>query len=338
VDLLLVIDNSNSMTEEQASLAAEIPRLVDTLVNPPDRDRDGEPDWLPVTDLHVGVVTSDMGTGGHRVPTCTEPTFGDDGVLRTSGRTDMPGCMATYPPFLSFSGGEDVSSFARDVTCVANMGTGGCGFEQQLDAMLKALSPSMPSSGEPVVFNMGTFGHGDRENAGFLRSNSLLAVIMLTDEEDCSAADPNVFDPMSGTYTGDLNLRCFMYPSAVHPISRYVDGLRDLRSERPDLFMLNFIVGIPTRLNEAGMNGRFDEILADPEMVERVDTTSPTPRLVPSCNVPGRGIAFPPRRLVQLAREFPEQSLVASICQSDYTPAVSNILARVGGRACAMYE
>jgi hypothetical protein len=334
VDLLFVIDNSNSMTEEQASLAEQIPRIVSTLVDPPDRDRDGEPDWLPVTDMHVGVVTTDMGTGGFRVPTCVEPNFGDDGILRTEGNTAIAGCMATYPPFLSFGLGADPMAFATDVTCVARMGTGGCGFEQQLDAMLKAVTPS--TSG--ITFVMGTVGHGDRENVGFVRRNSLLAVIMLTDEEDCSASDPALFDPMSSTYTGDLNLRCFMHPAAVHRVERFADGLRALRAERPDLFMLNLIVGIPTSLNEAGARGDYAEILEHPEMQERVDTGSPTPRLVPSCNVPGRGIAFPPRRLVQLAAQFPEQSIVQSICQSDYTPAVTNILQRVGGRACAMYE
>ena len=33
------------------------------------------------------------------------------------------------------------------------------------------------------------------ENAGFLRENSALAIILLTDEDDCSARDPLLFDP-----------------------------------------------------------------------------------------------------------------------------------------------
>src|SRR5690606_15931170 len=60
VDLLLVVDNSNSMHEEQESLAAALPTLVTALVSPPDEDGDGEPDWLPVTDLQIGVITTDM--------------------------------------------------------------------------------------------------------------------------------------------------------------------------------------------------------------------------------------------------------------------------------------
>ena len=33
-------------------------------------------------------------------------------------------------------------------------------------------------------------------------------------------------------YTGSLNLRCFMYPGALHPVDRYIDGLLALRAER----------------------------------------------------------------------------------------------------------
>src|SRR5690606_13917634 len=57
VDLLFVVDNSNSMAEEQASLAAQIPALVRALVEPPDEDADVNPDWLPISDLSVGVIT-----------------------------------------------------------------------------------------------------------------------------------------------------------------------------------------------------------------------------------------------------------------------------------------
>lgn len=337
VDLLLVVDNSNSMTEEQASLATDLPFLMRALASG-DLDEDGVRDFIPVEDLQVGVISTDMGTGGYRVPTCNEPNFGDDGILRTQGNTTIAGCVASYPPFLSFRSRDGTSpdAFAQDVTCVARMGTGGCGFEQQLEAMLKALTPS--TARITPGFVMGSVGHGDRENLGFLRPDSLLSVLFLTDEEDCSAVDPSVFDPMSPTYTGDLNLRCFMYPTAVHPVSRYVDGLRDLRARRPDLLSLAFIVGIPPDLSAAGAIGQYDAILADDRMQERIDTTSPTPRLAPSCNVPGRGVAFPPRRLVELARSYPEQSVVQSICTASFADSLRNIVRVIGRRACAEYE
>src|SRR5689334_22770944 len=62
VDVLFVIDDSGSMSEEQAALAAQFPRMVRILATG-DVDEDGTPDFQPVTDLHVGVVTTNLGTG-----------------------------------------------------------------------------------------------------------------------------------------------------------------------------------------------------------------------------------------------------------------------------------
>src|SRR5690349_11111685 len=45
VDLLLVVDASGSMREEQFHLAEQLPELVRSLVDPPDEDGDGMPDW-----------------------------------------------------------------------------------------------------------------------------------------------------------------------------------------------------------------------------------------------------------------------------------------------------
>ena len=47
---------------------------------------------------------------------------------------------------------------SSDFACLATLGTGGCGFEQQLKAVRKALTI-----------------HADGANAGFVRDDSLLA-------------------------------------------------------------------------------------------------------------------------------------------------------------------
>lgn len=334
VDLLFMVDNSNSMTEEQTSLATEFPRMVRILASG-DRDGNGTEDFPAVKDLQIGVVTSDMGTGGFVVPTCVEPNFGDDGILRTRGNSMDPTCMATYPRFAQFRpamAGADPDAFARDVSCVARVGIGGCGFEQQLEAVLKAVSPAgyVPPGGG---FNMGTVGHADRENAGFVRPDSVLAIIMVTDEEDCSARDPQIFNTMSSTYTGDLNLRCFQYSSAaLHPITRYVDGLRAQRLEFPDRLVFAAITGVPTDLVSDPDAIDYARILDDPRMQERIDTMAMTPRLVPSCNVPGRGIAFPPRRIVQVAQQFGENGVVQSICQENFGPALDAIIEKIANQ------
>ncbi|UJR87088.1 hypothetical protein [Sandaracinus amylolyticus] len=342
VDLLLVVDSSGSMAEEQDSLVRQLPRLVGELVDPPDRDGDRQPDWPAITDLHVGVITPDLGSGGFEVPSCAAGRFGvrfgDDAVLRET--SSVSECSATYPPVFEFGAGDDPDVFAAEVACVARVGTAGCGFEQPLEAALKAVSPSTPQPYTapdyvPPTFVEGTSGHADGANAGFLRDDSLLAVVILTDEEDCSVRDVELFDTSSPRYVSDLNLRCFAYPEALHPVERYVDGLLALRADRPDLFALAVIAGIPV---DAAVDlpsaDDYDRILARPEMEERLDPEMPT-RLVPSCNGP-TGIAFPPRRLVRAVAGLGRgRGTVQSICQTDFTPAVAPIVSLIGRRACA---
>ncbi len=309
LDLLLVVDDSGSMTEEQVSFALELPRFLNALVT------GVRPDGTtaePVTDIHVGVVSTDMGIGGASVITCEDPD-GDDGILQTA--TDMSGCPAMHPPFLAFRGG-DTSEFVARASCASSLGTSGCGFEQPLEAMLKALTPST----SPVTFAEGA-GHADGANAGFRRAGAALLVIVLTDEEDCSALDADVFNPDSSRYPGaDLNLRCFHYPEAVHPVRRYVDGLLALE-DHPSRVAFASIVGVPVDLAPApGTPADFDAILSDARMQEYPDPEVRS-RLTPSCNVPGRGLAFPPRRFVELSRDLDARgarTTLLSICQESF--------------------
>ncbi len=328
LDVLLMVDNSNSMTEEQASLAAQIPRMARVLATG-DLDGDGAQDFPALASVRVGTVSSDMGTGGYTIPTCAAADFGDDGVLRTAPRSGGA-CAGTYPSYAELRADDpsaDVEGFVHHVSCVAEMGIGGCGFEQQLDAVLKALTPA----GSPIRFHAGTSGHADGANAGFLRPGSVLATILLTDENDCSVADPELFDPSSPTYAGtDLNLRCFSHPEAVHPITRYVDGLRALRASPQDVIFAA-IAGVPPDLVADPHAVDYGALLGDPRMVERVDPAEPN-RLVASCQAPERGMAFPPRRIVEVARELGPTSVVQSICQEDFTPVIDAILTRVAAR------
>ena len=358
VDLLFMIDNSNSMTEEQAALTLEVPRMVDILASGDfDLDGDfagdgelGDEDFEPVRDLNVGVITSDMGTGGFTVPTCARADFGDDGILRTMGRTDIPGCMATYAAFLNFrpDSGGSATDFAQDVACVATTGTGGCGFEQPLEATLKALSPSEPTTWTRDGYTTPTFfrntsGQATTNNAGLVRDDSVLAVILVSDEEDCSARDPELFNPSSATYGAtDLNLRCFAHSdAALHPISRFVDGLIQLR-RFPTRLVFAPIVGIPLDLAPApGSRPNYpvlvseDPSVRDNRMEEWVDPANPN-RLIPSCNVPGVGVAFPPVRIVRVAERLDALGAgvtVQSICQPSFTDAATEIIRRIRNAA-----
>ncbi len=354
MDLLLVMDNSNSLVEEQVSFASALPRLMRQLTTG-DADGDGDffgdgeiddPDFPPIVSLQVGVITPDMGTGGFRVPTCNNSSFGDDGVLRTTGNVAVTGCMATYPAFLAFQndGGTSIGAFTDDVACVARTGTGGCGFEQQLEATLKALSPAVANSTvasfyAPPRFFMDSAGHGDGTNNGFVRDDSVLGVVLFTDEEDCSVRDPELFRDLTTVYPGDLNLRCFLHgDAALHPVQRYIDGLTQLRVH-PSRLAYVVVAGVPPDLVPTGDAPiawepliSDDPARRDDRMEERIDPMFGN-RLVPSCNEPGTGLAFPPIRMLQVGRELElngAQVGIASICSSDFDPAVRALVRATG--------
>lgn len=360
VDLLFVVDNSGSMKEEQESLAREFPKLVRAIATG-DRDADGAQDFPPIEDLHLGVVSSDMGLVGIQgIPGCDG--LGDDGIMKNIPNSMLGTCDATYPRFLTYdAANDDADTTANDFACVASLGTDGCGFEQQLESGLKALwpasDPSIAFLGDSMGF--GVSGHGDVENAGFLRPGggddvSVVAVVVVTDEEDCSSLDTRHFTPElyldpndpndAALLMQDLNLRCFHNPQNLYPVSRYVDGFQRLRQGAEQLVVFAAIAGIPPDLVDAEALGKVDfgvdaerdafyaAILADPRMTEAPDPSRPPGEgsLTPSCNVPDRGLAYPPRRLTALARDFGENGIVQSICQDDFGPAVDVIVGAIG--------
>jgi hypothetical protein len=349
LDLLFVIDNSKSMTEEQAKLSAQLPKLVKILTSG-DYDGDGVQDFEPVSDLHLGVISSDMGAAGvPGVPTCGKNNaMGDDGVLISTSRSlSCNGFALSSTRYQAFTPGTTQASdqLAADFACLASLGTDGCGFEQPLEAMYKALAP------DSETFAKGTGGHGDESNAGFLRSDAVLAVILVSDEEDCSITDqgvdlyirdlnsPNVLLPNSSKRIG-LNLRCAYKAddaSLIHPVTRYIDGLKQLKPDNPERVIFAGIVGIPLAAEGKPLN----EVLADPGMKfvpdpnsqgagdPANDLTTPVPACVSLTGDTVVTNAFPAARVVKTAQGFGRNGVVRSICAEDYSPAVEAIIERV---------
>jgi hypothetical protein len=308
------------MADEQLNLTENFPRMV-TALGSGDIDGDGVEDFPPVRNLRVAVVSTDLGVGVRR--SSCEDLDGDDGVFRTA-----PGyprrCEASYPAFLSFSPGGDLDSFADDFHCLGRVGTNGCGVEQPLEAALKALTPST----SPTRFAFGSDrGHGDGANAGFLRSDSILAILFVTDEDDCSFHDPDLWRVDSARYSGDL--RCVDYEAeALHPISRYVDGFRALRPDR-DRLVIGAITGVPEDLVTDPEAVDYDAILADERMTRRPNPAFPG-ALQASCTRLRVASAEPPVRIVQTLRELGSNAVAQSICSESFEPALIAITSRLG--------
>lgn len=372
VDVLFVIDNSGSMSEEQVKLSKQLPRLVRVLASG-DLDgmpnADGQPDFTPVSSLHLGVVSSDMGVNGRAVHGCGATSFraddtrvgenreanqskprGDEGLLLSSGAVAVAGvnievtkmsvpAIAARPEcanlgvqrFLEFDPAKNsVDDVALKFGCIAELGVNGCGFEQQLESMWRALAPSTDNS-----FSGGSTGQGIPAgfNAGFLRDDAVLVVIVVSDEEDCSSPDTSR-DLVYNTATTDpsglspANVLCARNPNALHNVNRYIAGLKSLKQPAyQDRIIFAGIVGVPTATNTNGKS--FDEILALPDMKVEEEVSNGQLRLRAACMDPNAGRADPARRMVEVAKGFGAKGVITSICEDDYGPALSAVIDQI---------
>ncbi|MFK7998844.1 MAG: hypothetical protein AB8H86_04580 [Polyangiales bacterium] len=320
VDVLFVIDTSSDNYSEQAVFANALPGFMDTLA--------GTGEFSP--DIHVGFITADLGTGGHVVPTCEEPNFGDDARLH---RTLASSCADDLSPvgdapYLSFRADstQSLEDLTREAVCIT-YGYEGCGLEQPLDAVLKALTPSASS----LRFAGGTLGHASEANDGFLREDAVLAVVLLANEDDCSVRDAELFDRTSTVYTEpDLSLRCFLHEDALHPLARYVEGLLAVRPAERLVFAA--IAGVPEEIASSAESTPWDLLVGDasvrdPRMIVTVDAATGTGRCA-ACGHVGRGESHAAVRIASVARDLEARGVrtgVHSICAETYEPAMSII-------------
>jgi hypothetical protein len=241
VDLLFMIDNSASMGDKQAILADAVPNLLVGLLKPkcadpatgvaaagaPTADPLGnkannyncpsgtKPEFNPVTDMHIGIISSSLGGFGGDV--CADTGRQNDrGHLLNLVKGGAPLPDASPASFLSWYPQNDENTdkkrhpdpptkafgdttqlsdaFAKLVTGVEQ---NGCGLEAQMESWYRFLVQPDPWAKITVDANnqADLGGPGDidvdllAQRADFLRPDSLVAVILLTDEDD-SSVDP----------------------------------------------------------------------------------------------------------------------------------------------------
>ncbi len=242
VDILFAIDNSQSMGDKQSILAKAVPDLIRGLVQPACIDGTGkklagkfadpngngdnrygcpdgsEPEFKPITDMHLGVVSSSLGNFGGDVcpPPSAEKRTNDRGrllnVKKGGGRVEAASrsnFLAWFPenkenenadlhpppekPVRTLDGPTGLEESFKSL--VVGVEQNGCGLEAQLESVYHFLIA--PDPWEEVIRNpnndkaelRGIDTELLRQRADFLRPDSLVAVIMLTDEDD-SSADP----------------------------------------------------------------------------------------------------------------------------------------------------
>jgi len=272
-------------------------------------------------------------------------------------RSTAVGCERELPKFLTYlAEQDDPERVAEDFACMAQLGITGCGFEQPLESALQAL---WPSADPTIRFNAPTtedsFGRGDRDNAGFLRNDpaspATLAIVVVTDEDDCSSFDSRLWLPPTSLEADDplatqaLNLRCFYNPESKYDLDRYAVGYRALHGWTGARVLFAAIVGVPVNLvdqaalaavdwnDDAQREAHYDKILNDERMQEvPIELTAGSgilENLAPSCEGADGILAYPPRRIVSLARKFGPNSLVQSICGDNLGPPIDIIIRQV---------
>ena len=188
IDILFVVDNSKSMDQEQISLAKNFPKFIAEL----EKIEGGLPS------VNIGVISTDVGGGEVR---CRGD--GDGGKLQVESRPDpqtpnVPAsCIGLSDTGESFftdirnanntrtrNYDPNAESLADRFACIARLGVNGCNFEQPLEAIKRALDPAL------------------KTNPGFLNKNHYLAVIIVSDEDDCSMGNTQLIDQsLDGLFT-----------------------------------------------------------------------------------------------------------------------------------------
>ena len=323
VDILFDFEDSPGSLEFQNNLKNNFPAFLNAMTQ----------NGLP--NMHLGVITSDLGTSA--IADGPGPTIGSGpgscmgsgkaGNLQTQGTTLVSGSFIVDQANADGTRTTNYTGQLSDAfTAIASVGAAGCGFEQHLEAARRALN-------------------NNPANAGFLRPDASLALIVVADEDDCSAEhaalfgnDTTTFGPLQsfrctrfgvtcddggatpdamntpGAKTGCHASAMSPYMPAVAEYKTFLDGLKP----DPRSVMVGTIIGDATPVSV--------ELSAPP------GGGSPIPHLTHSCSYPDSSgstdDADPGVRLAELAGMM-DRGVVGSVCQQDVSGPLISIARQI---------
>ena len=340
LDLLFVVDDSPSMLDKQNNIKANFPKFIEVL----NTIQGGLPD------VHIGVVSSDMGTKG-TADSAAGPAIGQIGQGGCSGTgksgnlqvggagTDLQN-GANFISDIKQSDGTRQKNYSGDLATVfgklAGLGAGGCGFEQHLLAMRRALE-------------------GNPANANFLRPDAFLAVIFLADEDDCTFSRSTLLSPESAAMGPLQSFRCNRFGhlcsvggktenemNTVGPKDQCSPNENSQYLEKVSSFV-DFLKNIKGKENAskvivAGIMG--DTAPYQVELRPPPGGGPNQPAIAHSCSYQGASgleVADPPIRIKFLLDQFPNRSTFTTICQRDLSDGlqlIAQLLKSVIGDPC----
>ncbi len=325
-DVLLVVDDSYSMSGKQQRLAAALQNFT------------AQMDALqPPVDYQVAVTTT---TVSERLGACgpagdPNAAAGCDSEWQADGFTCDSGlaCFRSFPTAGQLHQGAgapanilrradySAQQFAQYLSDSVSVGVGGSRQPQGLEAMKLVLA-----------------------QPGFLRAGAKVVVAFFSDAEDCSdpahrmsmlVKDPNtanVVDECAIMARGDM-------PSGLEPVASYVNFLRGLKESdgTPKEVEIGAVVSLTDGTQDPGIcaNPACDQACDAPAAqaaCQQRCTGSPTPDIcLADCTAECHlfcGGQVAGRRYVELADSF--SGLAANICADDASPAMSRLSAVIG--------
>ena len=325
-DVLLVVDDSFSMSGKQERLAAALQSFT------------GDLDALkPPVDYQVAVTTT---TVSERLGACG-PAGDPNAAARCDSDWEAPGfscdpglaCFRSFPQAGRLNQGagapaavlrrSDYTSqdFARYLASSVQVGVNGARQPQGMEAMKLALQQN-----------------------GFLRDASKVVVAFFTDAEDCSDPGHRLAMLVKDPKTGNIVDQCAIMarggaPSALEPVASYVNYLRGLKDSdgTPKEVEIGAVVSLQDGTLDPGVcaNPTCDAACDAAAAVAACDARcqgSPTYQIcVADCASECHtfcGGQVPGRRYLQLAYAF--SGIAANVCRDDASPALSRLSAVIG--------
>jgi hypothetical protein len=296
--------------------------------------------------VHIGVVSSSMGAGANRgIAHCMyDPNQlglgNDQGVFHTRalGPTCAKGMLNANQNFIvNVNGNANYTGDISDVfSCIAALGQDGCGFEHQFESVLRALGADGAMA--------------PPQNANFLRPDAYLAIVMITNEDDCSAP-PNseLFNATTGMLSDPLgplqSYRCNQYGHVCGPNNqappRTPVGQQDLgmctSAEDGRLLKVKDVVAAMKGL-KADPNKVLVAAIAAPPTPYVVDNYSDPittlgevwPEVRHSCEAADHTYGDPAVRIKEWVDAFGPNGVFETICKDNFRDSLQVIAQKIG--------
>lgn len=334
LDIVFMIDDSSSMELLQKKLTNQFPVFMNEIKK-----------IMP--DVHIGVVSSSMGAGRNQgIAHCTLTqgpsgtqlgTGNDQGIFHTKalGATCDKAMLNPGQHFIISSNGQ--TNFTGDISdvfsCIAALGQDGCGFEHQFESVLRALGADGADA--------------PPENANFLREDAYLAIVLITNEDDCSAPpQSDLFDATTGTLSDPLgplqSYRCNQYghlcngqqPPRTPAMPMTLDNCASAEDGR--LLRVKDVVAAmkglkkdPTKVLVAAIAGDPTPYVVDTYNNDQTGGEN-WPEVQHSCHEDDGTYGDPAVRIKQWVDGFGANGVFMTICNKDFSEALSVIGKKIG--------